>query len=91
MAKTQIHHGKEIIYLDKSDIAVTMLRCPRCGGTVAVKTFENKATLKCKCQIFFVYPESYLQGRGSVITLQEHKERLKEIDQKKVDKKEIQE
>lgn len=78
MAYTQVHRGKEITYLEKADIAVTMLRCAKCGGNVALKTYEDKVTLKCRCQMFFIYPESYLQGRASVITLEQHKEKIKQ-------------
>lgn len=81
MANTEYRRGKEIVTLHGGEIVITELRCPSCGGTISLMTFNEKLTLKCKCRINFVYPESYIEGRMSMITLKMHKERLKEHEE----------
>jgi len=79
MPYTQVHRGKEVTYLEKHEMVVlTSVTCPKCGGNLSLMPFDGKFTLKCRCQMFFVYPESYLEGRGSVITLEQHKEKMKQ-------------
>lgn len=81
MASIETRNGKEIISLDGGEVTITKLRCPSCGSTISLMTFNDKLTLKCKCRINFVYPESYIEGRMSMITLKMHQERLKKNEE----------
>jgi len=71
------HHGdKTWVYIKGSkEFAVTELRCLHCNSTVSVMTWYNKLTLKCKCRMGFIYPESLSEGRISIIPLKMHEER----------------
>ena len=66
-----------LVYLEHGDILITKMLCPKCKTYISIKSSENWISSKCRCQCGLVYPESYLEGRLDVITLERHKEKVK--------------
>lgn len=66
-----------LVYLEQGDLHITNMKCPNCGTSISVKSSDNWVSTKCKCQCALIYPDSYLEGRLDVITLERHKLKVK--------------
>lgn len=65
----------EIVYLERHDIVISSLRCPKCGSTISISSSDRWLSLKCKCQCALVYPDSYPHGRMDVISRERHQKK----------------
>ena len=84
MAYIEHREGFDIVYLEGRDILITALKCPKCQSTVSVKSSLKWLSTKCKCQCALLYPESYIEGRLDVISLERHKKKKGFEDGKEV-------